>query len=878
MADTQKRLEKAEKYLQKGKPEDALEEYLGILEDDPNNEKAKQQAADLNITLGHNDDACFFLSQLFDKQAEIGDVAKAVANYKKLARLGTPNVDQTFKFSTFIERSDKKAALEGYEFAVNSYKAADRHPDALNALKHIVSLDPSAANLKRMGELGTSLGDIKGAADAYLKLADWEPENAEQWLAKGHDLNSGNNVLELAYGRVLLDAGKSEKSVEVLAPHSTTANAPPEFREVYARALMAAGRPEDSEPFVWDAVQKDPKQASEIGTLIEALIVKERHEQALAAAQKLESLMNKANLRREFVALMKDTLTKHPPGAIFLEYMVGVYNSANREQDYCETLIRLFTLYFAAGNFLKAADSLERAIEVDPYQQGNQKNLEMLRGKIDQQRYNAISNRLSTVGAQDESSPAKDAAGGGQEAFDKEPTVLEDFMLQAEIFIQYSMRSKAIERLERVNKLFPHEEDKNEKLRNLYMNAGFVPKYEAGAAAPAPASTPPGTSGVFTAPLSPFGQAPSYGSGTTGVAVQPMPALSHDENAVDNFGRVTEITRNIYRQSTVKGVLFTAVNDVGRHYAASRCIGGLCSPGKPPSAALEYCAPGIKQSDVQHIVKLLGAVQTLAIQDGLVTFDDAVKAPELATVQPSIAALGVRSLLAAPLVDAANDEQVGILMLEQCDKVRNWRQTDAVVLKTIADQMVLAVNNAKLRSLMKNLAVTDEKSGLLKRSSYLDVLLSETKRAFSQNSTACVLLLHFGKASAMVKEMGEPAVEALMQQIGQGVCSQVRQNDVAVRYELTTIALILPDTTDKNAFFVVEKMRKALSAIKVGNAQRPVTITVGIAELAMQTQFDPLDIVTEVINRAESALEAAQAEGVNTAKSLAPQLEPAAVA
>jgi diguanylate cyclase (GGDEF)-like protein len=438
------------------------------------------------------------------------------------------------------------------------------------------------------------------------------------------------------------------------------------------------------------------------------------------------------------------------------------------------------------------------------------------------------------------------------------------------------MRSKAIERLERVNKLFPHEEDKNEKLRNLYMNAGFVPKYDkpaAGAASAAPAAA--ATGGVVI-PLSPFGQSPSYGGGAPVVgAAQVMPALTHEENAVDNFGRVTEITRNIYRQSTVKGVLFTAVNDVGRHYNASRCIGGLCSPGKPPSAALEYCAPGIKQSDVQHIVKLLGAVQALSMQTGIVLFDNAPAAPELATVQASVAALGIKSLLAVPLLDSSTDEHVGILMLEQCEHPRNWRQTDSVVLKTIADQMVLAVNNAKLRSLMKNLAVTDEKSGLLKRSSYLDVLLSETKRAFSQNSTACVLLLHFGKATAMVKEMGEPAVEALMQQIGQGVCSQVRQNDVAVRYELTTIALILPDTTDKNAFFVVEKMRKALSSIKVGNAQKPATITVGIAELAMQTQFDPLDIVTEVINRAESALEAAQAEGVNSAKSLAPQMEAA---
>ncbi len=876
MADTQKRLEKAEKYLQKGKQEDALEEYLGILEDEPQNDKVRQQAADICVTLNRTQEACEMLSQLFDKQAEINDSAKAVANYKKLARLGTPNVDQTYKFSQLIERSDRKAALEGYEFAINSFLAGNRQNDALGALKKLVALDTSAANLKRMGELGTSLGDKKGAASAYLKLADWEPDHAEQHLAQGYELNNADPQLALVYARVLVEAGKGDKAAEVIAPHATAANAAPEFRETYARALMAANRPEDAEPLIWELLQKNPKQTEDIGRLIEALIVKEHHEQALTAAQKLEATMSKQNQRREFVTLMKETLSKHPPGAVFLEYMVGVYNSANREQDYCETLISLFTLYFAAGNFLKAADSLERAIEVDPYQQGNQKNLEMLRGKIDQQRYNAISNRLTTVGAEGEQQ-TKDA-GGGQEAFDKEPTVLEDFMLQAEIFIQYSMRSKAIERLERVNKLFPHEEEKNEKLRNLYMNAGFVPKYEKSAASPAPAPAPTATGGVAV-PLSPFGQAPSYGGGTQTAAVaQPTPQMSHDENAVDNFGRVTEITRNIYRQSTVKGVLFTAVNDVGRHYGASRCIGGLCSPGKPPSAALEYCAPGIKQSDVQHIVKLLAAVQNLAMESGMVSVDNVAGSPELASVQASITALGIKSLLAVPLVDSSNDEQVGILMLEQCDHQRNWRQTDAVVLKTIADQMVLAVNNAKLRSLMKNLAVTDEKSGLLKRSSYLDVLLSETKRAFTQNSTACVLLLHFGKASAMVKEMGEPAVEALMQQIGQAVCSQVRQNDVAVRYELTTIALILPDTTDKNAFFVVEKMRKALNAIKVGNAQKPVSIAVGIAELAMQTQFDPLDIVTEVINRAESALEAAQAEGVNSAKSLAPQMEPAAVA
>jgi diguanylate cyclase (GGDEF)-like protein len=593
---------------------------------------------------------------------------------------------------------------------------------------------------------------------------------------------------------------------------------------------------------------------------------------AVHLAQKVEQNMAKHNKRKEYIAMVQKVVVGHKPGTEFLEYLTHVYNSANRESDFCATLNQLFQLYYAAGNFLKAGEALDRICDVNPYDPGNAKNLDLLKGKLDNNRFNAIANRLQQVGAGSSAAVEGDGGGGGAAAGAKEEagsetTVLEDFILQAEIFMQYGMRSKAIERLERIHKVFPREEDKNERLKNLYNNAGFVPKYETPAAPPPP---PPGT------PVSPFGAPPTYGGGGAPTGTMMMPQLSNDENAVDNFARVTEITRNIYRQSTVKGVLFAAVNDVGRHYNASRCVAGLISPGKQPNAALEYCAPGIKQSDVQHIVKLLSAVQNLSVQVGNVALDNAPESPGLQDALPSLQALGVKSLMAAPLKDASTDEHVGLLLLEQCDKNRQWRTPESVVLKTIADQMVLAVNNAKLRSLMKNLAVTDEKSGLLKRASYLDVLLGETRRALTQNSTACLMLLSFGKASALAKEIGEPGVDSMMQQIGQTLLTQVRQNDVCIRYDTTTVAVILPDTNDKNAFFVVEKMRKTFAMSKVPGTDRGVDLTVGIAEMVMQAQFDPIDIVTEVINRADSALDAARAEGPNAAKSLAPVMEAAA--
>ena len=50
-AEVARRVEKAEKLLQKGKTADALAEYLQILESDPQNDNVRQMAAELCLSL-----------------------------------------------------------------------------------------------------------------------------------------------------------------------------------------------------------------------------------------------------------------------------------------------------------------------------------------------------------------------------------------------------------------------------------------------------------------------------------------------------------------------------------------------------------------------------------------------------------------------------------------------------------------------------------------------------------------------------------------------------------------------------------------------------------------------------------------------------------
>jgi diguanylate cyclase (GGDEF)-like protein len=443
----------------------------------------------------------------------------------------------------------------------------------------------------------------------------------------------------------------------------------------------------------------------------------------------------------------------------------------------------------------------------------------------------------------------------------EEPTLgaaaLQDLMLQAEILVQYGMRSKAIERLQRIQELFPHEEERNQDLQQLYMSAGMTPRYAGSAPLPpAPAASAPTKS-------------PAPASSGTGHA----PAT--EEADVNSFTRVAEITRKLYRQTNADAVMSTTVNELGAQWKLSRCVVAMRKPGLVPSAIKEYCAENVKKGETGALAKLVAAVQDVAVTRGTLTITDAPAAPELQPAHEALAELGVTSLLAIPLAEGS--DHVGILLLIQ-NTPRGWHSSDIVVLKTISDQIVIALNNAGLRRLVKSLSVTDEQSGLLKRASYLDLLSAETRRAVQQGTPVTVVLMQFGKSSVMIKEYGEAAVEALMRQIGQLFAANIRQNDLAFRYESTTIALVLGETAEKEALMAVDKLRKLLADVRPADRQEPLPFSAGVAEAVVRQQYDPVDIVTEIINRAELALDMAIAQGMGRVVSLAATLSTAAVA
>jgi diguanylate cyclase (GGDEF)-like protein len=859
-ADLSRRTERAEKLLQKGKAGEALEEYLLALRDDPDNDTVRQLAADLCLSQSRTHDAVRLLGELFERQVKAGDATRASLTYKKLARHGSPTWEQKFCFGQLLEGSNKKLAVGTYESALSDLAKLDNKAGALQVLGRVVVLEPLQANFLRVAELFSETGDSKAAAQAFkhvAQLAATAGGDPAQWYERAYQEDSSEEEITLAYGKSLLKQGQVGAAIFILEPQVSAGKNSAQLREIYAEALLAAGRYAEAEPLAWQLFEQNPGRMPQVTALIGQLIDSEQDEAAVSLARKLGQFQAKRGERRQFLGTMQEIISARRASPEMLEFLSELFNAANREGDYCQTLLKLFDVYCGTGDFAKAAECLDRAGEVDPYESGHAKRLELLKGKIDDGKFKAIASRFSA--GKPMATPAHE-----QEATLGAAT-LQDLMLQAEILVQYGMRNKAVERLQRIQELFPREEERNEDLQRLYLSAGLTPRYAGSAPLPAAAAT---ASASVAAP-----------------AVAATPAVPTIDPAAEmrNVTRVAEITRKLYHQGTAPAVLTTAVNEIGGHWEVSRCIAMMRTPGSAPTAVQEFCGKGVKEGNSTAVKLVMCALQDLALSASSsepIKIGDAQKAPEFEGIREALTELATTAVLAFPLSNG--EDSVGVLALLH-NQARVWPQTDSVVLKTLADQMVIALNNAGLRRLVKNLSVTDERSGLLKRSSYLDLLLAESKRAVQNGSALSVLLLQFGRSAALIKEYGEAAVESAMEKIGQQFGANLRTNDLAFRYDTTTIAIILGETAEKEAMMAIEKLRKIISGVRLpakDGAEKGLAMefSAGLAEAVVKESYDPVDIVTEVINRAEHALATSLVQGHGKVVALGAALAAGAVA
>src|SRR5208282_2606109 len=836
--DLEKLLAKAKKGIEKNKLDDAIDAYLEIHGAYPANLDAMQTLGDLYSKQSNAERASHFYGLLFDRLVENRDPGKAMALYSRFLKSTAQPPERVARYANLLQKQNRSMeAIEQFENAAELYLFQQRTAEALTCWERISVLDPDNPGRHFLiGEVAERLGQMEPAARGYLRAGQLtlglnDAEQALSILERAHRILPSDRSIALVFAECMLRKSQAQRAVELLEPFASSSG-DVDLRLLLGRAQLDSGQREQAFA-TYESLARQTGQHYE--KLFEvALRQVEAGEEAVAvkSLEKIRALATATKKEDAFNAAFESLLGAHANSIPLHEYAGRYYNEINRETKYFGVLTKLFDLYLEKGNIKGACDALDRLVEIDPYDNNHAERLGRLDGKADAAYVSSFRARLTkTAGS---SAPVvttrthfgEGAGAAAGQAADKNlqrTQTLEDMIVQTEIFLQYSLEAKAKERLQKIAEQFPGDEERNERLRALYEQAKWWP------------------AGSKMQPRAPAAAA---------TASQTNPALksgAFNADTLRDLTKMSEVNKVLFRQPTAKAILSAAVNEVGKHLRASRCVATIGNLGQSPQMTAEYNAAGVEALAPPNLAKVMAV---LADEEpdtlGAITLDSASNT--------AFAETGLLTMLGVQLVDKEKQE-VGGMLFAAMDSARRWKPNESYFLQAVGDQMLVAVNHARLRTLMRTLSVADEKTGLLSPSSYQDCLLAETARAKQQSTPYSLLILQVDKARELARQHGEDKVEGYIENLSRALLSGVRQTDIAVKYVGWAVALVMPDTNGTNAIALADKLRKLGGTVKAPWNGAGVTLSAVVAEAAVEAQYDNEDIVTHLINRVDFALE-----------------------
>ncbi len=809
-ADVSKHLDRAKRFLEKNRVEDAIEAYLAVLDEAPQHQEATQALGDLYARMDQPDRAAVYYGLLFDLLVEPKDETKALAIYNRFLRAGHGHQppERIARYAFLQQRQNHPdEAIEQYTKAAELFTTASRDEDALFCWERIAQLDPENLSRQlRLAEAAERIGKNALAARAFLRAgqlasASGAPADALHLLGRAYKLAPQERSVGLLYAQANLQAGNAVRAAALLEPFATSEN-DPAFLATYSDALMRSGNLERARELLDQLLREKNEGMTQLFELADRYVAASQDQKATEILLMLKRRMFADKRQNDFATLMDGVGEKYPHSQTILEFWASIHNELNRESQYFEVLIKLFDVYLASGNVKKAAESLERLVDIDAYDYRNQERLELLRGRVDEVQLKRIASRLMKSGtptpghashAHQAQAPAAPSPGGEE---GRQLQALEDLIVQTEIFLQYSLQNKALERLQRIAAMFPGEEERNARLSNLYQMANWWPQGPPKPKAE-PAAAPPAESAARVVPAAPVAEASAAITTKTGV---------YSAETLRDLSKISEVNQKIFRQQTPRAMLNTAVNEVGTYLRGTRALAVVGTPGRPPEMAAEFCASGVKPAPGAQVVLLLAHVEKAEPDElgGLVVH---------ATEGSILSDLGLATALGVMITDKETQMPAGMLIVGHAEE-HKWKPNEAYFLQAIGDQMLMSVSHTRLRSLVRRMGVSDERSGLLSRSSYQSCLLTEADRARTQGTPLALTILQIDHGAELLRHQGESPLERFLEQLARSLQPIVRQNDVAVKYTSWSLAFILPDTTLAGAQNLADKLRRAASGLR----------------------------------------------------------------
>lgn len=203
---------------------------------------------------------------------------------------------------------------------------------------------------------------------------------------------------------------------------------------------------------------------------------------------------------------------------------------------------------------------------------------------------------------------------------------------------------------------------------------------------------------------------------------------------------------------------------------------------------------------------------------------------------------------------------------------RSFTDEERELLRLLAAQATLALENVELHHQVARQAVTDELTGLGNYARFRELLTVEGERVRRYGDSVGLIMLDLDDFKSINDTFGHPQGDAVLKEVARLLRESCRETDTPVRYGGDELAVILPRTSLEGAFAIAERVRLTIAKQQIARLHGAdfIRVTASIGTSASVTGDEEV-----LISDADRALYRAKREGTNrTAKG---QLQPTKV-
>jgi diguanylate cyclase (GGDEF)-like protein len=201
----------------------------------------------------------------------------------------------------------------------------------------------------------------------------------------------------------------------------------------------------------------------------------------------------------------------------------------------------------------------------------------------------------------------------------------------------------------------------------------------------------------------------------------------------------------------------------------------------------------------------------------------------------SEASSGDQFVAAAPLGPAAG-ETVPRGIITVARRGRAIDEDDREVLRSLAAQTTLALENIDLHYQVQRQAITDELTALANHRRFQELLATEMDQVRRYRYSVGLIMLDVDNFKLVNDTYGHPQGDIVLAGVARVVRESSRETDAPARYGGEEMALILPHTDLDGAVAIAERVRTAIESLEIPLIEGPgslhVTASLGVAASA----------------------------------------------